>query len=76
VSGFVSSLFGDPRQIRQHQINQALKYNQFLAPVSTGGTYSDMDRFGNVRMSSFSPFPQVEHGYSTTSTTPSFPVGR
>jgi hypothetical protein len=69
VSGAVGLIFGDPKAIRQHQIDQALKYNQFMAPVSinatmsTGGTYSDLDRFGNVRTSALSPFPQVQQGY-------------
>lgn len=67
--GLVSSLLGDPKQRRSHQIEQELKYNQFLAPVAinasmtTGGTYADFDRFGGTRGSSLSPFPTVEQGF-------------
>jgi hypothetical protein len=72
ISGAVGLLFGDPKAIRQHQIDQALKYNQFMAPVSvnatmsTGRTYSDLDRFGAPRGSH--PSRKSSRGISTTGT--------
>ena len=69
VTGLVAAVLGDPKQRRSNDIGNALKYNQFVAPValnasmSTGGTYADYDRFGNVRGSSLSPFPSVDQPY-------------
>lgn len=65
----ISSLLGDPKAAREAQIQRRLETTQFMAPVSinaamtTGGTYSDYDRFGNVRSSDLSPFPTVQQGY-------------
>ena len=30
---------------------------------STGGTFADFERFGNIRTSNLSPFPQVQGGF-------------
>jgi hypothetical protein len=67
--GLVSSFIGDPKANREAEIGRHLKYNQYLAPeainasMTTSGTYSDFDRFGGVRGSGFSPFPNVEQGF-------------
>ena len=64
-----SMIMGDPVKQYQQKVADTLKYNQFMAPVavnasmSTGGGYSDMDRYGDVRDSGLSPFPNVSQGY-------------
>jgi hypothetical protein len=82
VSGFVSSLFGDPKQIRQHQINHAVKYNQFMAPVSINVAMSTgtltrtwTDSATSARRTS-ARFPRWNRAISITSTTPSCRGGR
>ncbi len=67
--GMMASLLGDPKQMRAAQIASTLQTSQFMAPVSinasmsnTGG-YADMDRFGNTRDSTYSPFPNVSQGF-------------
>lgn len=65
----VAGLLGDPKQRRSNQIANNLKYNQFVSPVglniseSTGGGFSDYDKYGNVRTSDLSPFPSVLQPY-------------
>jgi len=65
----ISSILGDPKQRRENEIQNELKYNQYMAPVAinasmtTGGTYADFDRFGAPRGSNLSPFPTVEQGF-------------
>jgi hypothetical protein len=69
VLGMIPMLMGDPVAQKRQQIADTLQHNQFMAPVSvnasmsTAGGYSDMDRFGNVRDSTFSPFPNVSQGF-------------
>lgn len=65
----LSAVLGDPHAIREAQIARTLQTSQYRAPVSinasmtTGGGYSDYDRFGGVRGSNLSPYPSVEQGY-------------
>ena len=68
VSKMISSIFGDPKQIRQDQINAEINRNRYLAPASLtvtsneNGQYTDFDRFGKIRGSSFNAFNIVESG--------------
>jgi hypothetical protein len=65
----ISSLMGDPVAMKRQQIADTLRTSQFMSPVSInasmsmGGTYADMDRYGNVRNSAYSPYPSVEQGF-------------
>jgi hypothetical protein len=69
VTGLVSSILGDPKQIRQRQIENTLYNNQYQAPQAisisstTRGGYSDVDSMGNIRSSSFSPYPFQVQAY-------------
>ena len=67
--GLAALIMGDPKKRRSDEESLRLKYNQFVAPESinasmdVGGGYSDYDMHGNVRTSSFSPFPVNEQPY-------------
>lgn len=67
--GLVTTLLGDPKANREAEIGRHLKYSQYMAPVAinasmtTGGGYADSDRFGGIRGSDLSPFPQVQQGF-------------
>ncbi len=69
ITGIVTSLLGDPKVQRANQISKTLFQDQYYAPEarnvnsSTNGGYSDLDRFGNVRTSSLSPYPQTTQAY-------------
>jgi hypothetical protein len=67
--GLITSFLGDPRQNRSNAINTALQNATYQAPTplsvteGVGGGYSDVDRFGNFRSSSLSPYPTVQQPY-------------
>lgn len=77
--GVVSSLFSQSRQQRETQIGNQLSAAQFMSPVainasmSTGGTFADFDRFGDIRSSNLSPFPQIQNGYFVAQRGPTAP---
>jgi hypothetical protein len=67
--GLASSLFGDPKTIRQNQINKTLENQQFYAPVgintnqSIYGGATTYDRNGNLRTTNLSPYPDIQEPY-------------
>ena len=67
--GLVSSFLPDPRSQRANQISKTLFTQQYLAPVaqniteSGNGGYADVDQYGNVRTSNFSPYPIDSNPY-------------
>ncbi len=69
VTHLISSILGDPKQIRQDAINKTVERNQFYDPVKininrdVGGGLADYDRFGTLRSSNLSPYPTVEQPY-------------
>lgn len=69
VLPIISSLFGDPKQDRQNQINKEITQGKYFAPVALNvsqdgaGNYVDVDRYGQARGSSLSAIPQVLEPY-------------
>ena len=69
IASLVSSFLPDPRQTRANQISKTMFTQQYLAPppinmmASTSGGYSDVDIYGNVRESNFSPYPITSSAY-------------
>ena len=67
--GVGAMIMGDPKKRRSDEESRRLKFNQFVSPEAlnisedVGGGFSDYDKYGNVRTSSLSPFPQVEQPY-------------
>ncbi|HVY93920.1 MAG TPA: hypothetical protein VHA14_14265, partial [Bryobacteraceae bacterium] len=64
----IGSFFGQGPVRRQNQLNQELSSNQYIAPQALnvtedpGGHFADFDARGNLRTSSFSPYPTVRQG--------------
>ena len=67
--GLVSSFLPDPKTQRANQISKAIFTQQYLAPPSQNitesgnGAYSDLDIYGGVRTSHFSPYPITTDPY-------------
>ena len=65
----LTALLPNQRAERQKQLNKMIQDNIFYQPVpwqmsaSTTGTYADSDRFGGIRTSNLSPYPQVQEPY-------------
>jgi hypothetical protein len=68
-TSLVKSILGDPRAQREKQIEKTLFTNQYLAPEalnvtsSTRGTFADLGRSGDYRISNLSPYPRVTTPY-------------
>lgn len=66
----ITAIMGDPRANRANQEANGLKFAHFFDPVarnidtSTGGTFADYDRSGNIRTSPFSPFAPVQEPFA------------
>lgn len=69
VTGIVTQLLGDPKQIYEEKVSKTLQENQYIAPTSItrsmglNGMYADVDAQGNARSSNLSSMPQIAEGY-------------
>ena len=63
VTGLVTQMLGDPKQLRAEAINKTIGNAKYEAPTAinesmgVNGGYSDMNAFGQVRSSNLSPNP-------------------
>lgn len=69
--GLVTSLMGDPKKIRQNEIQRELERSLYHAPTAINatmdgsGNYSDFDYRGNSRRSNLRGIPQTSNPYTT-----------
>lgn len=69
--GMVTSLIGDPKKIREHEIQMALERSVFHAPTALNatmdgsGNYADFDARGGLRRSNLRGMPSTTDPYTT-----------
>lgn len=69
IASIVAAVLPDPKVVRAQQISKAIFTQQYLAPqainmtASGSGGYADVDIYGGVRNSRFSPYPITAGSY-------------